>query len=192
VQDVKRLTISQYTKFLFVYTKRVWKLRVQRWTKNSWTYYTEQYGNEQFQNDIGRCLKGACARFCTYLRTHSLHGAESFLRSNRFVASQESTLILWNPKVHYRNHKCPQTVSMLSQLNPFHTPTLHFLKIHLNIILPSTPGSNQVVSFPQVLPPKPCTLLFPPPYALHALPISFFSILSPAQHWAKSTDHEAP
>jgi hypothetical protein len=28
------------------------------------------------------------------------------------------------------------------------------------------------------------------PSALHALPISFFSILSPAQYWVRSTDHE--
>jgi hypothetical protein len=39
-----------------------------------------------------------------------------------------------------------------------------------------------VVSFPQVSPPKPCTHLSSPPYALHAPPISFFSILSPAQY----------
>ena len=34
--------------------------------------------------------------------------------------------------------------------------TPHFLKTHLNIILPSTLGSPQVVSFTQVSPPKPC------------------------------------
>ena len=30
------------------------------------------------------------------------------------------------------------------------------------------------------------------PYAPHAQPISFFSILSPAQHWVRSTNHLAP
>ena len=30
-----------------------------------------------------------------------------------------------------------------------------------------------MLSFPQVSPPKPCTRLSPPPYAPHALPISF-------------------
>ena len=37
----------------------------------------------------------------------------------------------------------------------------------------------QVVSFPQVSPPKPCIRLYPHPNVLHIPPISFFSILSP-------------
>ena len=32
----------------------------------------------------------------------------------------------------------------------------------------------------------------PHPYAPHAQPISFFSILSPAQYWVRSTNHLAP
>jgi hypothetical protein len=49
---------------------------------------------------------------------------------------------------------------------------------------------SPVVSFPQVPPQKPFTHLSPSPYALHAPPISFFSILSPDQYWVRSADHE--
>jgi hypothetical protein len=63
--------------------------------------------------------------------------------ANRFAASQEIPLLLWNPKVYYRIHQYPQPVSILSQRNPVQTPTTYFLKIHLNIILPSRPGSPQ-------------------------------------------------
>ena len=44
-----------------------------------------------------------------------------------FSASQEIPHILWNPKVHYRSHKCPPPVPILNQLDPVHTPTSYFL-----------------------------------------------------------------
>ena len=76
----------------------------------------------------------------TYLLNHSTWQSPSW-EANWFSASQEIPRILWNSKVHYRIHKCPLTVPILSQVDPVHTPTSHFLKIHLNIILPSMHGS---------------------------------------------------
>ena len=126
----------------------------------------------------------------TYLLTYSMVQSPSW-EANWFAASQEIPRISWNPKVHYRTHKRPPPVSILGQLNPVHIPTSHLLEIHPNSIHPSTQGLRTGI-FPSGFPTK--TLYTPPPhpYEPHAQPISFFSILSPAQYWVRSTNHLAP
>ena len=66
----------------------------------------------------------------------------------------------------------------VSRFRSIHSMTPHPTSWRYILIL-SSPWVFQVASFPQVSPPKPCIYLSSPPYAIHALPISFFSISTP-------------
>ena len=84
-----------------------------------------------------------------FILTYSLHSAVLLENLTGSQPGKKSPLILRYLKVHYRIHKCQPPVSILSQLNSVHTPTSHFLKILLNIIL-SMPGSPKWSLSPQV------------------------------------------
>ena len=75
------------------------------------------------------------------------------LEVNWFSVSEKIPRILYNPNVQYRSHKCPPPIPILSQLDPVHTPTSYFLKIHPNNILPSMPGLPSDL-FPSGFPTK--------------------------------------
>ena len=77
-----------------------------------------------------------------YLLTYCTEQSPSW-EANWFSASQDIPRILRNLKVHYRIRKCLPPVPILSQPDPVHTPTSYFLKIHLNITLPSAPWSTK-------------------------------------------------
>jgi len=104
-----------------------------------------------------------------YLLTYSMEQSPAW-EANRISASQEISRTLQNPKVHYRNNKCPQPVPTLSQINPVHSlvplPVL-ILSSHIRLGLPSDlmiPRQNPVKTLPS--------------YVLHAPTISFFSVWS--------------
>jgi len=63
----------------------------------------------------------------------------------------------------------------MSQLNSVHIPTSHFLKIHLNTILPSTPGSPHLSLSPR----------FPYQNPLHASPLPHTRYMPRPPHYSR-------
>ena len=76
------------------------------------------------------------------------------------------------PGSSYRIPTYPPPVPILTQLDPVHNPTSHSLKIHLNIILLSKPGS----------PKWSLSLGFPHQNPVHAYPLPHISYMPSPSH----------
>ena len=87
------------------------------------------------------CITMHGTKNITKIFTYFMEQSPSW-EANLFSSSQEILRMLWNPKVHYRIHKCSPPAPVLSQIDSVHAPTYHFLTTHLTIIIPSTPGSS--------------------------------------------------
>jgi hypothetical protein len=68
-----------------------------------------------------------------------------------------------------------QVPANLSQINPVQTPTFQFLKIHLNLILPSKPGSHKWS----------LSLRFPHQYTIYACPLSHTCYVPRPNHYSQ-------
>jgi hypothetical protein len=88
-----------------------------------------------------------------------------FLETTVRFTAQEYPNILWNPKIQYCVHKILPLVSILSQINPVHTASNYFSKVHFNSIL----LVSLIVSFLLAFPLKLCMHSSSLPYVLHAL-----------------------
>lgn len=102
----------------------------------------------------------------TFLRKNYLHEAVFFEKIRSSSASQEIPRIVGNQDVHYRVHKDPSLVSILSHINRVHAKTSRSLRF------PNFPA--------------------PPPFVPHVTTFPFFFIESQPQYLVRSTNHVAP
>jgi hypothetical protein len=68
---------------------------------------------------------------CTHSVTHSLMKPSPSCEAANCAATQELPTILRNPKVHYRIHKSPPSIPILSQIR-------HFMKFARDLLLCAT------------------------------------------------------
>ena len=75
-----------------------------------------------------------------YLLTYSSRVLLEKLTSSQLVKKRSA---FYGTRSSLPHSQVPTTCPYLSQIDPVHTLTSHFLQIHINIIIPSMPGSSK-------------------------------------------------
>jgi hypothetical protein len=106
-----------------------------------------------------RCLARATLyRLESLIITNSI-GQGPSRKAKSLSDSQEIFSVLWKPKVHYRVHRCPALVHILSQVDTVHAHSTELFKIPFNIVLPSRPSKSPLsFRFPHQNPVCNCSL----------------------------------
>jgi hypothetical protein len=93
------------------------------------THWTQKFGRHP--EPVWTPWKLCCHR-------HSLTELRRSWEAANCAATQEIPKISRNPRVHYRDHKSPPLVPILSQINPIHSIPSYFSKINFNTAQPPT------------------------------------------------------
>ena len=101
--------------------------------------------SQRHSNDEPSCIYEHVTSKITNQLTNSMGQSPSWEATSSLVS--QIRLILWNPKIHYRIHKRPPLVPILSQIEPVHTAPTHFESSKLALSL-KPPCQNPVYTSP--------------------------------------------
>ena len=145
--------------------------------------------NKRYVNHVFPTLQKCVERTNFWHTPYLLRSAESFLRSKTVPSQSRNSPQFMEPEGSLPHLQMPANCPYSGPDRSTPCPHIPILEDPPQYYPPIYAWVSQVVSFPQVSPPKSFIKLSSPPYALQAPPISFFLILSPEQNWVRGTDH---